>query len=299
MPTPTSSFHHPVRLRWVLFASVVACAATAQAESGSALRAKFESLDAALAHNPFGRPLVLDSVETAGRLQGDIHAVLNYPFTAVQGALRQPGYWCDVLSLHSNTKYCRASATAAGQRLLVHVGSKSQQDLARSVPLDFGFRVTAQTPDALEVLLQASTGPLGTSDYRIALQAVALPGERTFLHLAYSYGYGMPGRVALQTYLATAGSGKVGFSQVIGSAGAVPQPVRGLRGLVERNTMRYYLAIDALLDSLQAAPEARFERRLQRWFWATEQYPRQLHEMDWPTYRRMKLSEQARQQGAL
>ncbi|MCY7304686.1 MAG: hypothetical protein LH632_00765 [Rhodoferax sp.] len=288
-----------VRLSWVFFAGVLACATTAQADTGTALRAKFESLKPALANNPFGRPLVLDSVEATGRLQGDIHAVLNYPIGAVSAALRQPAQWCAVLSLHSNTKHCRTSVTAAGQRLLVHVGTKSQQDLARSSPLDFGFRVTAQTPDTLEVSLQAMSGPLGTSDYRIALEVVALPGDRTFLHLAYSYGYGMPGRMALQTYLATAGSGKVGFSREAGSARAVPQLVGGLRGLVERNTMRYYLAIDALLDSLQASPEARFERRLQRWFTATEQYPQQLHEMDWPTYRQMKVAEQARQQDAL
>ena len=299
MPIPTSTTRHPVRLRWVFFAGVVACAATAQAEPGTALRAKFESLSAALSRNPFGRPLVLDSVETTGRLQGDIHAVLNYPVSAVSAALSHPARWCEVLSLHSNTKYCRSSSTAAGQRLLVHVGTKSPQELALSVPLDFSFRVLSESPDTLSVLLQAPTGPMGTSDYRIALQAVSLPGERTFLHLAYSYGYGGPGRFALQAYLATAGSGKVGFSQAVGSAGATPQLVGGVRGLVERNTMRYYLAIDAVLESAQAGPSAGFERRLQNWFTATEQYPRQLHEMDWPTYRQMKVAEQARQQGIL
>ena len=131
------------------------------------------------------------------------------------------------------------------------------------------------------------------------LVLASLPGERTFLHLGYSYGYGIPGRIALQTYLATAGSGKVGFSQVAGAAGGAPQLVGGLRGLVERNTMRYYLAIDAFMESAQAGSMTGFERRLQNWFTATEQYPRQLHEMDWLTYRQMKVAEQARQQGIL
>ena len=299
MPIPTTTTRHPVRLRWVFFAGVMACAATAQAEPGTVLRAKFESLNAALVHNPFGRPLVLDSVEASGRLQGDIHAVLNYPVGALAAALREPAHWCDVLSLHSNTKFCRANATSAGQRLRLNVGTKAQQDLALTFPLDFSFHDRSETPDTLSVLLQAANGPLATSDYRIALDAVSLPGERTFLHLGYSYGYGIPGRIALQTYLATAGSGKVGFSQVAGAAGAAPQLVGGLRGLVERNTMRYYLAIDAVLESAQAGSRAGFERRLQNWFSATEQYPRQLHEMDWLTYRQMKVAEQARQQGML
>ena len=144
-----SSTRHPVRLRWVFFAGVVACAAPAQAEPGPALRAKFESLNAALVHNPFGRPLVLDSVEAAGRLQGDIHAVLNYPIGVVAAALREPAHWCDVLSLHSNTKYCRASSTSAGQYLHLNVGTKSQQDLALTFPLDFSFRDLSDTPDTL------------------------------------------------------------------------------------------------------------------------------------------------------
>ena len=59
--------------------------------------------------------------------------------------------------------------------------------------------------------------------------------------------------------------------------------------------MRYYRAIDAVLDAFQAAPEARLERRLQRWFTASEQYQRQLHDLDWTTYRQTKLAEQARQ----
>ena len=299
MPIPSSASRQPVRLRWVFFAGVVACAATAQADPGTALRAKFESLSAALAHNPFGRPLVLSSVEAAGRLQGDIHAVLNYPIDVVAAAMREPAYWCDVLALHPNTKFCRANSTSAGQRLHLNVGTKSQQDLALTFPLDFSFRDLSAAPDALSVLLQAASGPLATSDYRIALEAVPLPGERTLLHLGYSYGYGIPGRIALQTYLATSGSGKVGFSQVAGGAGGAPQLVGGLRGLVERNTMRYYLAIDAFMESAQAGSRAGFERRLQNWFTATEQYPRQLHEMDWPTYRQMKVAERARQQGTL
>ncbi|MEO6624114.1 MAG: hypothetical protein ABIN37_04715 [Burkholderiaceae bacterium] len=287
------------RLGCVLLSGAMACAATAQVAPGAALRARHDTLNPALTHNPFGRPLVLESVQSAGRLQGDIHAVLNYPLALLGAALRQPEHWCDVMSLHPNTKYCRAGTLAGNQRLLVHVGTKSPQDLALSTPLEFGFRVIGETPDTLNVALQAPSGPMGTTDYRIALEAVSLPGGKTFVHMAYSYAYGLPGRLALQAYLATAGSGKVGFSQVATGSGATPQAVGGLRGLVERNTMRYYLAIDAFLESYQGTPESRLERRLQRWFTATEQYPRQLHEMDWPTYRQMKLAEQARQQAAL
>ena len=106
---------------------------------------------------------------------------------------------------------------------------------------------------------------------------------------------GFASRVALRTYLATAGSNKVGFTMLESRPGATPQYVDGIRGTVERNTMRYYLAIDAYLSALNAAPQARTEQRLQAWFKATERYPRQLHEVDQNSYMSMKRKEIARQ----
>jgi len=66
--------------------------------------------------------------------------------------------------------------------------------------------------------------------------------------------------------------------------------------VVERNTMRYYLAIDAYLGALSAPPAQQFEQRLESWFASTEQYPRQLHEVDRAAYLDMKRREYLRQQ---
>ena len=62
--------------------------------------------------------------------------------------------------------------------------------------------------------------------------------------------------------------------------------------------MRYYLAIDAYLGSLAAPAPERFEQSLERWFNATELYPRQLREIDRDAYFAMKRREYARQQSA-
>jgi hypothetical protein len=64
---------------------------------------------------------------------------------------------------------------------------------------------------------------------------------------------------------------------------------------MERNTMRYYLAIDAYLDSLKMPPAQQLESRLQAWFDATEKYPRQLHEVERDPYLQMKRVEVQRQ----
>ncbi len=101
----------------------------------------------------------------------------------------------------------------------------------------------------------------------------------------------------MKGYLSTIGAGKVGFSVIGKTADGQPRYVDNVRGVVERNTMRYYLAIEAYLDSL-AAPEAeRGEKRLEDWFAATERYPLQLHELDRKEYIEMKHRELQRQNG--
>ena len=70
----------------------------------------------------------------------------------------------------------------------------------------------------------------------------------------------------------------------------------GMRGVVERNTMRYYLAIEAHLGALATPPPMQFQKRLHSWFTATEQYPRQLREVSRTAYFDMKRSEYLRQQ---
>src|SRR3546814_16967541 len=59
-----------------------------------------------------------------------------------------------------------------------------------------------------------------------------------------SYGYGVAGRMAMQAYLATAGSAKVGFTVTGKDGHGQPIHIGGMRGAIERNAMRYYLAID-------------------------------------------------------
>jgi len=271
-------------------------AGTAQAaeeatSAGAALQEKYLTLQPQLKHNQFQQPVYLNSTETPNTIKGDIYAVVDYPFASVSSALTVPGNWCDLLILHLNTKYCRAN----GGTLVMHVGKKYEQALADTYRIDFAYHLASNNPQYFDVTMNADKGPLDTSNYRIRLEAVPLADGRSFLHLMYSYSYGFASRVALRTYLATAGSSKVGFTQVESIPGAAPQYVDGIRGTVERNTMRYYLAIDAYLSALNVAPAARAEQRLQTWFKATERYPRQLHEVDQNSYMTMKRKEIARQ----
>lgn len=262
----------------------------------AALKTQYDELQGELAGNQFKRPLYLNSTEGSGTVKGDIHAVLAYPFAQVREALGSPENWCDILILHLNTKYCRLSSAQGKTGLRMHVGKKIEQDLSDTYRVDFGYHAGAAGDDYFSSSMQADKGPLDTSDYRIQIEAIPLPEGRSFLHLSYSYSYGMASKLALRAYLMTVGRDKVGFTVVKRNADGTPQYVDGMRATVERNTMRYYLAIDAYLAALPAPPAQRLEKRLDAWFTATEQYPRQLHEVDRESYLSMKRNEYARQQ---
>ena len=278
----------------LICATAGACAATAG--SAAAMRAKYASLEQQLKQNQFKQPIVLVSAETPNSLQGDIYAIVDFPFGAVNAGLSNPDHWCDVMLLHINTKYCHAVAGLSGTTLRVNIGKKTPEALVDVARVELNFSVAATTPEYFEVMLYAQDGPLGTSDYRILLEAVALTDTRTFLHLTYSYAMNFGARLAMQTYLATIGRGKVGFTVTGARADGQADYVGGVRGLVERNTMRYYLAIDSFLGAVGMAPEAQLEHRLQSWFTAVERYPRQLHELNRAEYLEMKRAEHLRQQ---
>jgi hypothetical protein len=298
-------FHHaragaarmllPLGLACLLFVG----AAPASAYSGpSDLRAKYTQLRDELRNNNFRRPLHVDSTEAGDTLTGDVYAVLDHSFADVSNTLKNPADWCDIMLLPFNTKYCRAQGSGNGATLQVRIGRKFDQPVQDAYPLEFAWNPVALKPDYFESRLSAQVGPVGTRDYRISLSAIPLDGGRTFMHLRYSYAYGFAGRMAMQGYLATAGASKVGFTVTGKDGNGAPVFIGGMRGAIERNAMRYYLAIDAHLASLKAPPEQQIDARIKTWFNSTEHYARQLHEMDGATYIAMKRGEYGRQQQA-
>jgi hypothetical protein len=290
-----------VALAAVMASSGIALAQTAATpdkdSNATVLLQKHAALAGQLAKNPYRRPLVLESAENASTVSGDAYAVLDSPFSTVSTTFKSPNQWCEVLILHINTKYCRAGAGAKPSVLKVNIGKKSAQPLADAFALEFAFKQVAASPDFMATQLNAAKGPLGTSNYRMEMNAVPLPDGKTFMHLRYSYGYSVTSRLAMQGYLATLGRGKVGFTSI--GKTRPPEYVGGVRGAVERNTMRYYLAIEAYLASLGRPPVQQLDARLQYWFDATEEYSEQLHEVARDSYLSMKKDEYRRQQSAL
>ena len=281
---------------WAIVAGLVfADPASARVEvtdtaGATQLRAKYVALRDQLADSPFQRPLALNSIQSPGSLKGDVYALVDHPFPKVGSALDSAESWCDVLILHLNVKHCSVATGAGGDILTAHLGKKHSQPLSQTHQVPFRYRVAAHSPDFLQIRLGAQSGPFGTSDYEITLEAIPLDAARTFLHLSYAYKYGPAAALAMRAYFSTAGSEKVGFTVVDRTSEGRPVRVGDVRGALERNTMRYFLAIDAYLGASSAAPEAQLERRLRDWFAATERYP-QLHELEQDEYLEMKRGE--------
>ena len=289
----------------ILFACIawadagIAQSAVTDVDQGAALRVRYAALGDKLANSQFQRPLFLDSAESSTTVRGDVFALVDYPFADVNAVFNGPARWCDVLILHINTKYCATATNAAGTVLTLNIGKKTDEPLVDTSRVDFDYRVRAARADYLEVELHADKGPLSTSNCLILLEATAAEGGRTIVHLTYSYAYGFAGRVAMQIYLATAGRGKVGFTLAGTRPDGQTDYIGGVRAVVERNTMRYFLAIDAYLGALTAPAPARLETRLQSWYDTSENYARQLHDVDRNAYLEMKRREYQRQQAAL
>ena len=287
----------PGSLRWLTAAMLCALLATplAQAQDADALKARHGVLQGALANNAFQRPLFLESKENADALRGDIYARIDQPFAVVGPALQGIAHWCEILILHLNVKRCLATPPRSGDTMALVIGRKFNQALAEAYAFEFAYKVVAAQPGYLQVQLHADEGPLGTSRYRIVLEIVALDAGRSFLHLSYAYGYGMAARLAMQGYLATLGRAKVGFSVIGSQANGEPIYIGSTRGVIERNTMRYYLAIEAYLGALATPASQRLAKRLNDWHSGVERYPVQLHELSRDEYLSLKRDEVQRQ----
>lgn len=291
----TSPARHAVAQGLCAGAAALALLGAARAGDGGpsgsspaqALQAQRAELQAQLDRSPFGRPLVLRSNDSAAAPQGGVWALLEQPFDAVGSALRQPVRWCDILLLQTNIKRCTpAGSGATSQRLEVAVARRYTDPVEQAQAVTYRFESQA-APGYLAVLLTADEGPAGTSNHRLQVQAVPAGAHQTFLHLRFGYDAGLTAQLATRAYLASAGRDKVGFTATGTDAQGRPQYVRGLQGVAERNTMRYFLAIDTLL----ATTRAPLEQRLRSFHGALERYPAQLHETELDEYLTMKRRE--------
>lgn len=240
---------------------------------------------------PFGSySLEVRSEEKDGLLRSDVGTSLGEPFADLRDTLSRPQAWCEFLPLVFNVKSCTSHERDGRTELTLYVGRKFFETPEEAIRLTYSFQVRESEKDRLRVVLSAPEGAFGTRDYRIELEARPAGSGRTFIRMHSSFRPSLRSKLATQAYLATSGREKIGFS-VAGRQGKEPVYVGGLRGIIERNAMRYYLALQAFIDTQHLPEKERFNARLHAWYDMTARYPQQLYEMDKETYLNAKRQE--------
>ena len=176
----------------IVLASCIALAASCAGVSFAAepdtatLAERYALLRPRMEASPFDRILVVDSGDDDGRMHGEIHGELDEPFAPLAARLTSPDEWCAVITLHINVKGCMQERTTEGDFITVYSGHKAYEPIERTHAIRYAFRVTKVRDDGLKIVLAARTGPLGTRDYQLVLEAMPIGGH-TFLALSYAF----------------------------------------------------------------------------------------------------------------
>ncbi len=220
------------------------------------------------------------------RLHADVYAVKNIAFEQLVKKINRPKQWCRFITLHLNIKACvyRLEPEAG---LSFYAGRKFYEPAENAFELSYRFTVKTKTENYFELLLSANEGPFSTRDYQIKLE-VLKTGDDVLLHMSLSYLSSFTSRLGTSVYLSTIGSDKVGFSQQKSADGGV-KFIQGVEGIIERNVMRYFLALSVYLENGDQ------QQMVERWFDATEQYARQLNEVEKKDYLQAKHQEYQQQ----
>lgn len=268
--------------------------ATPLAEANKAqLLATYRLLEPRLRLGTANAPLTVATSNRDGLLLGDAYAIIDHPYTQVTQALRNARSWCDIVPLHMNVKACTTQPLHDGSRLTFYAGRKSYQAPGQARALVYTYRIQTLDSDYFSASL---TSDQADADYPpLALEATPLGHDRVLIHVRYASRTPLWLRVAADSYFATIGARKVGFSTTGTDRRGQLEYVGGLDGAVERNALRYYLALESYFNTDRTAEAERFDQRLNRWFDLTERYSAQLHEMDKTDYLRAKRKERIQQ----
>jgi len=264
------------------------------------LQAQYRSLESSLQSNQFHAPIYVGSQYKEQSASGEVYAVLNYEFNQITANLKSSSNWCDLFLLHVNVKGCvidnagennkPKQQTQAGDLVTVYVGREYYQPVDDAYSMQYEFTAPWQQQDYFEIQMVAKDGPVGTSDYVLTFEAIPLTQLSTFMHLKYAYRYGVLAKIMLNGYLATLGRHKVGFTVKEYDEQHHPVYIKGIEGIVERNSMRYFLAIQAYLDTAKHA-DTDWKSRILHWYYLAKPFRTQLIEYDDEKYLKSKMKQ--------
>jgi len=266
----------------------------ANAGTQSELAALYENFLQKQELSVFGESIFVSSNVQANRYSASAYGIVEHSFSEVSKELSIHAKWCQFVTLNFNVKACTYHTQDNQQSLTFYAGRKFYQPPKKAYKLHYQFKITDRSDSYVRIVLKANTGPMETKDYRIELDAIPV-GNRTFLRFRSSYQSSFISKLATEVYLTTIARDKLGFSVVGTTETGEPVFVSGLEGIVERNAMRYYIALKVFLDTLKLPSNDRFEVRIRDWFDICETYATQLHELERDEYLASKRLERRNQ----
>lgn len=241
-------------------------------------------------------PITFKSNVSSGFAKGELYALVNFSYTDIAQLLSSMPKLCEAMLLHIDVKSCVEQLNPNGvNQLHVYVGNEDYQSPEDSFHIIYQTETRNQDKNYSHTQMNAITGPFDTSDYSINVEVLAITDNTSFIHLSNSARYGFFANIVLNTYLATFGSHKVGFTEIGKDPGGNPKYIKGVEGVIERNIMRYFLALQSYLDNINLPLYLQFEARINRWYDLTRGYSRQLFELDKEDYLSHKRREHENQ----
>ena len=200
--------------------------------------------------------------------------------------------WCEFIPLHLNIKACAPVIRGDNEYLQFYAGIKGYLNPKQASLLELKFK-TEMKEDVFVVDLYAASGPYRSTDINFDLRAIQVE-QGIYLEFDLSSIPGVAAQLA-KIYLATVARKKIGFSVVGKTWTGKDKYVGGQRGATERNIVRYLLAIETYFSTLDVPLDEQYDRRLEKWFDATEQFAAQLNEMSKAEYLDIKRRERRNQ----
>lgn len=252
------------------------------------LKKTYKEIEKIILKNDYGLPIHLESKTEKNYMRGDVYGIIHHSYKTVSENLSSLSNWCEIMPQHINIKACTYQYIDNKCNLTFHSGRKFYEKADDVYHLGYQFKIFSLDENYFNASLTSQKGPLDTTDYLIIVEAIPLTNNSTFFRFTYEYKYGFWARLAMSAYFSTLGHGKEGFTIIGKDEEGQPIYVKGVRGVIERNAMRYYFAIQSFLDAQQKPLEIRFETRINNWFDLTEKYHKQLYEMDKEDYLKYK-----------
>jgi len=225
-------------------------------------------------------------ISVTSELNGDlsrvaISALVPVTFTELANFYRDDSQWCQAFFANVYVKSCYKNQRSLR---LFYNNNDRYQDLEAAFRFDYRIETQQLDPTRLYISLIAASGPLGSFDYQLNIEAQAANAGNSFIRLVYQARYGWLARSAVYVYLKTLGGGKVGFSHDQDN-----KPVEGLRGVLERNAMRYLLALSAYFTNHESGKP--YTVTLKNWHDYAQVFQDELQEIDWNAYQSLKTKE--------